>query len=79
MIIRWQVVRKGKQLKVKAKYKDNHFQIKDSIKPEDVCKRMKHSDNFITCSAENKKNIKDEAVLKRIKKLEAKLKKINVQ
>ena len=36
---------------------------------------MKHSDNFITCSDEDKKNIKDETVLKRIKKLEVKIKK----
>ena len=68
---------KGKPLK--ARYKDDYFQIKDSKKPEDICKRMKYSDNFITCSAQNKKHIKDEAILKRIEKLEAKIKRKNTK
>ena len=37
---------------------------------------MKYSNNVITCSKSSKERIKDEAILKRIKKLEEKLKKI---
>ena len=39
---------------------------------------MKYSNNVITCSKSSKERIKDEAILKRIKKLEEKLKKITL-
>ena len=49
------------------------------MKPDDICKRMKISDNFISCSEQGRKYIKDKKVLKRIEKVEQKIKKISSQ